>query len=202
MGGELAGRATIIQPGRLLTPQQGRAARVTEHTTAIRLIDTADAVTLARHLENNAKAFSRWLPARPDGFYEQAHQVLRIENLLRTYEEGSGWPGVILSEGQVIGQVTVATILRGPLQKGFISYWVAQEFQKQGHAGRAVGQVLRVMRDDLGLRRAEAHTQMDNTASHAVLRNNGFTPWGIAHAHILVNGEWRDEIFWERPLVH
>src|ERR1700753_444761 len=173
-----------------------------EHSTAIRLIDTADAATLAQHLEDNAKAFSRWLPARPDDSYKQAHQVGRIENLLHTHEEGDGWPGVILSGGQVIGQVTVATILRGPLQKGFISYWVAQEFQKQGHAGRAVGLVLRVMRDDLGLRRAEAHTQMDNTASHAVLRSNGFTPWGVAHSHIIINGEWCDEIFWERPLGH
>lgn len=113
---------------------------MTEHTTAIRLIHAA---TLAHHLENNAKAFSRWLPTRPEGFFEEAHQVRRIENLLRAHQEGNGWPGVILSEGQVIGQVTVATILRGPLQKGFISYWVAQEFQKQGHAGYAVGQVLR-----------------------------------------------------------
>ncbi len=173
---------------------------MTEHTTAIRLVDTSDAATLARHLEDNTKAFSRWLPARPEGFHEEAHQRRRIENMLRTHQEGSGWPGVILAEGRVIGQVTVATILRGPLQKGFISYWVAQEFQQQGHARHAVDQVLRVMRDDLGLRRAEAHTQIENTASHGVLRSNGFAPWGIAHSHIFIDGEWRDEIFWERPL--
>lgn len=56
------------------------------------------------------------------------------------------------------------------------------------------------MRDDLGLCRAEAHTQMDNVASHRVLRSNGFTPWGIAHAHIHIDGAWRDEVFWERRL--
>lgn len=173
---------------------------MTGYSTAIRLIDVADAAALAHRLEASAEAFSRWLPARPDGFYEKANQARRIENLLRTRRDGSGWPGVILSGGQVIGQVTVATILRGPLQKGFISYWVARDFQRQGHAGRAVGQVLRIMRDDLGLRRAEAHTQMDNPASHGVLRGNGFTPWGIAHSHIFIDGEWRDEIFWERSL--
>jgi ribosomal-protein-alanine N-acetyltransferase len=56
------------------------------------------------------------------------------------------------------------------------------------------------MRNDLGLRRAEPHTQIENTASHSVLRSNGFVPWGIAHSHIFIDGEWRDEIFWERPL--
>ncbi len=56
------------------------------------------------------------------------------------------------------------------------------------------------MADDLELHRAEAHTQVDNLASQAVLRNNGFRSWGIAHDHISMRGEWRDEIFWERTL--
>ena len=43
---------------------------------------------------------------------------------------------------------------------------------------------------------AEAHTQVENLPSHGVLRNNGFTSYGIAHAHIFIGGEWRDEIFW------
>jgi hypothetical protein len=34
------------------------------------------------------------------------------------------------------------------------------------------------LNEELGLHRAEAHTQMENLASHGVLRNNGFTPWG------------------------
>jgi ribosomal-protein-alanine N-acetyltransferase len=52
----------------------------------------------------------------------------------------------------------------------------------------------------LKLHRAEAHTQIDNLPSHGVLRKNGFTSYGIAHAHIFIEGDWRDEIFWERTL--
>jgi ribosomal-protein-alanine N-acetyltransferase len=144
---------------------------------------------------------ARWEPARAPDFYTTAGQVRRIETLLDTHSKGGGWPGVIVADDAVIGQVTVSTIVRGPLQKGFLGYWVAAPFHGQGHATRAVGLALRVMTDELGLCRAEAHTQLENLASQVVLRNNGFTPWGIAHAHIYINGAWHDEVFWERTLT-
>jgi [ribosomal protein S5]-alanine N-acetyltransferase len=62
------------------------------------------------------------------------------------------------------------------------------------------GLALRVMADELGLHRAEAHTQVENLASHGVLRRNGFVSYGIAHGHIFIQGAWHDEIFWERIL--
>jgi [ribosomal protein S5]-alanine N-acetyltransferase len=63
-----------------------------------------------------------------------------------------------------------------------------------------LGLALRVMADELGLHRAEAHTQVENLASHGVLRRNGFVSYGIAHGHIFIQGAWHDEIFWERIL--
>ncbi|MFE7172546.1 GNAT family N-acetyltransferase [Streptomyces sp. NPDC057616] len=172
----------------------------TAATTAVRLIEAADAPALAAHLTRDAEQFARWQPARPEGFHTAEHQAARIEQLLATHRAGGGWPGVIVAGGAVIGQVTVSTVLHGPLQKGFLSYWLATTAQGHGHAAAAVAQVLDVMRDELGLHRAEAHTQLENLASHAVLRRNGFTPWGVAHAHIHIGGTWRDELFWERTL--
>lgn len=168
--------------------------------TSVRLVEVADAPALAAHLERDAEEFARWQPARPEGFHTAEHQAARIEQLLATHRGGGGWPGVIVADGAVVGQVTVSTVLRGPLQKGFLSYWVATSAQGQGHAVRAVAQVLRVMKEELGLCRAEAHTRLENLASHAVLRRNGFTPWGVAHDHIHIDGAWRDELFWERKL--
>ncbi|WP_255952776.1 GNAT family N-acetyltransferase [Streptomyces odontomachi] len=173
---------------------------MTPAPTAIRLIETADAAPLAAHLAHDAEQLSRWQPARPEGFATAAHQAERIEGLLAGHGAGGGWPGVILAGDTVIGQVTVSTVLRGPLQKGFLSYWVAAAHQGSGHAGRAVALVLDVMAGELGLWRAEAHTRTENLASHRVLKNNGFSAWGIAHRHIFLNGQWHDEIFWEKTL--
>jgi ribosomal-protein-alanine N-acetyltransferase len=56
------------------------------------------------------------------------------------------------------------------------------------------------MRDELQLHHAEAHTQLDNLASQAVLRRNGFSAFGVAPAHIYIDGAWRDDLLWQRAL--
>lgn len=174
---------------------------MTPARTSIRLIDATDAEAIANHLAHDAKEFAQWGPARPDEFYTTPGQVSRIKELLDIHRKGGGWPGVIVADDVVIGQVTVSTILRGPFQKGFLGYWVASLFQSQGHASRAVALALRVMTEELGLNRVEAHTRMENLASQKVLRTNGFTSWGIAHAHIFIDDAWHDEVFWERTLA-
>jgi ribosomal-protein-alanine N-acetyltransferase len=173
---------------------------MTLSTTEIRLIEPDDAGALAVHRIRDAEAFAPWEPDQPDDFYSFEGQRRRVDELLSDHRRGDRWPGVVLADGEVIGQVTVSTILRGPFRKGFLGYWIATTHHGKGHASRAVGLALRVMADDLELHRAEAHTQVDNLPSQAVLRNNGFRSWGIAHDHIYLQGEWRDEIFWERTL--
>lgn len=168
--------------------------------TSVRLVEPDDAPALAAHLARDAAEFARWQPARPDGFATPAHQAQRIDALLRGHREGTGWPGVVVADGEVIGQVTVSTILRGPLQKGFLSYWIGTSHQGLGHARRAVALTLEVMAGELALHRAEAHTRTDNLASHGVLKATGFTPWGVAHRHLHIGGVWHDETFWERHL--
>jgi ribosomal-protein-alanine N-acetyltransferase len=56
------------------------------------------------------------------------------------------------------------------------------------------------MMRDLGLHRAEALTQIENTASQNVLRKNRFRPAGILQSGIFTAGAWHDEIMWERLL--
>jgi [ribosomal protein S5]-alanine N-acetyltransferase len=174
---------------------------VTSANTSIRLIELADAPAIAEHLARDAKATSRWDPARPAEFYTAEGQVKRIELLLDQHRGGLTWPGVIVSGGVVIGQVTVTAILRGPFQKGFVGYWVATTAQNQGHASRAVALTLQVMTEELGLHRAEAFAQAENIPSNIVLEKNGFTKWGLARSHTYIAGAWRDEVFWEQTLT-
>lgn len=171
-----------------------------DEDTTIRLIRVDDAEAIAAHRARDRRAYAAWEPAQPDEFYTAAGQRRRIETLLGEHARGERWPAVILAGDEVVGQVTVSTILRGPFRKGFLGYWVASAFDGRGHATRAVGRILTVMTEELGLHRAEAHTRMDNLASQRVLRANGFRPWGVAHAHIFLEGAWHDEVFWERTL--
>lgn len=170
-------------------------------STRIRLIEPADAAAIAAHRMRDVEAFRQWEPAQPPDFFTPAGQAQRIDNLLAGHRAGKVWPGVVLADDQVIGQVTVGGILPQPhLRRGSVGYWIATVAQNQGHAGQAVGLVLQVMADELGLHRAEASIHLENLASQRVLRRNGFSPYGVAHSSILLDGTWRDGLLWERIL--
>jgi ribosomal-protein-alanine N-acetyltransferase len=169
-------------------------------TTAIRLIEVGDAEQIAAHFARDVDDFARWEPAQSREYYTTAGPESRIGRALDGYGKGDRWPGVILADNAVIGQVTISNVIRGPFQKGSLGYWVAVPFQGQGHATRAVRLAMEVATGELGLHRIEATTQMANLASHEVLRRNDFITFGIAHSHIFINGAWRDGVFWERSL--
>ncbi|MFI1806670.1 GNAT family N-acetyltransferase [Streptomyces californicus] len=173
----------------------------TSTSTTIRLIEPADAAPIAAHRVRDAEAFRRWEPAQPPDYFTARGQAERIEELLAGHRAGTVWPGVVLFDGEVIGQVTVGGILPQPhLRRASLGYWIATVAQNRGHAGDAVGLALRVMREELGLHRVEASTNLENLPSQRVLRRNGFTPYGVAHAAILLDGAWRDGLLWERVL--
>jgi [ribosomal protein S5]-alanine N-acetyltransferase len=172
-----------------------------DSSTRVRLIEPADADAIAAHRVRDVEAFRPWEPAQPARFLTADGQAERIEKLLAGHRAGTVWPGVVLADDQVIGQVTVGGILPQPhLRRGSVGYWIASTAQNRGHAGRAVELVLRVMTDELGLHRAEASTHLENLPSQRVLRRNGFSPYGVAHSSILLDGDWRDSLLWERVL--
>lgn len=168
--------------------------------TSIRLIEPGDAEALAVHFARDAEAFSRWDPERPAGFYTPAGQRTRIEGMLLKHDRGEAWPGVVLADDVVIGQVTVQNILLRAWRKAELGYWIGYPHQGNGHATRAVSLAVQLMTTELELHRAEAITDTENLGSQQVLRNNGFVPCGVLHSRIFTAGMWHDEIFWERLL--
>jgi ribosomal-protein-alanine N-acetyltransferase len=168
--------------------------------TSIRLITAGDAEAVTEHIVRDRESMSRWDPSFPPDYYTLDGQRRRIERMLARRATGESWPAVILAGQTVIGQITVQEILERAWRKASIGYWIATPYQGQGHATRAVGLVVQLMRRDLGLHRAEAHTQIENLASQHVLRRNRFRPAGILQSRIFTAGAWHDEIMWERLL--
>jgi ribosomal-protein-alanine N-acetyltransferase len=104
----------------------------------------------------------------------------------------------ILDGDAIAGTIALSNIVLGFLQSTNVGYWIDGNAQGRGLATRAVGEIVRFAFDELGLHRVEAGTLVDNVASQRVLEKNGFTRIGIARKYLLIAGEWRDHILFER----
>jgi [ribosomal protein S5]-alanine N-acetyltransferase len=137
-------------------------------------------------------------PDRPDRFYTVEGQVERLARAFERTEADSYYTYAILDDGELVGQISLANILRGHVQSAILGYWVDRERNGRGLATRAVAAVMVVAFGELGLHRLEAGTLVENVASQRVLEKSGFTRIGIARKHSLIGGVWRDHVVFER----
>jgi [ribosomal protein S5]-alanine N-acetyltransferase len=130
-------------------------------------------------------------PDRSEDFFTLEAQRARIADPGRHF-----W--LILDDGAPAGVIGLSDIVRGPLQRAILSYWVDERRNGRGLASSAVGAVVELAFGELGLHRLEAGTLPDNFASQRVLEKNGFERFGLARRYLLLAGEWRDHILFER----
>lgn len=139
----------------------------------------------------NREFFAPFNPTQDDEFFTLEAQRARIKDPLR-----HGW--LILDDGDPAGFVGLSDVKRGALQSAILSYWVDETRNGRGLATRAVGAVAEIAFAELELHRLEAGTRVDNFGSQRVLEKNGFERFGLARRFLLLGGEWRDHVLFER----
>jgi ribosomal-protein-alanine N-acetyltransferase len=164
----------------------------------IRPVTPADAKELAALYRANREFLAPFEPERPEGFYTAKGQRERLEGLERDAAAGAGWRFAIVDDGAIVGTINVSDVIRGPLQVAEVGYWVAREHNGRGLATQAVADVVEFAFGEAGLHRLEAGTLPDNLASQRVLEKNGFERFGFARKLLLIGGEWRDHVLFER----
>ena len=160
---------------------------------SIRRLTSDNAGELAALLIANREFLAPFEPDRDESFYTAEGQRERIES-------GEQQAFAILDGSRIAGTVALSHIARGPFQSANLGYWVAQDVNNRGLATKAVGEVVEIAFDELGLHRLEAGTQVDNAASRRVLEKNGFEPIGLARRYLLIAGEWRDHVLFQRTI--
>jgi len=95
-----------------------------------------------------------------------------------------------------VGQIGIGGIMRGAFQSGFIGYWIAQEFSRQGYMTEALGLALRIAFVRLKLHRVEANIIPSNTPSKSLVKRLGFRHEGLARRYLLINNRWQDHEHW------
>jgi ribosomal-protein-alanine N-acetyltransferase len=152
-----------------------------------------DAAVLTKLLAESRELMEPWEPSRPEDYFTEERQREVIAEALRMYEQGTAVPHVIVGDdGEVVGRITLNTIVRGPFLSCSVGYWVGAEHNGRGHATRAVADIKRVAFEEQGLHRVEASTLLDNVRSQRVLERNGFARFGVAPTYLKIAGKWQD----------
>ncbi|WP_326650219.1 MULTISPECIES: GNAT family protein [unclassified Streptomyces] len=158
----------------------------------------ADAARLAgavaRALVRNRDHMRPWEPHRSAAFFTPEGQAVRLapDPAVRRWH---------LTDGRrVVGEASLTGIELGPFRSASLGYWIDAEYTGRGLATRAVEEVCRAAREELGLHRIQAGTLLDNAASQRVLAKCSFEVIGTAPRYLHINGEWRDHRLFQRVL--
>ncbi|SCW44280.1 ribosomal-protein-alanine N-acetyltransferase [Paenibacillus tianmuensis] len=163
-------------------------------TIYIRAYEPSDAeALLALHL-NNREFFQTYNPARDEAFYTLETQLANIGNGKDEWNQDKRYPfGIFLKEtGELIGDISLFEVKRGPLQKCMLGYSLDQRHNGKGYMSEAVRLVVEFAFKEAGLHRIEAGASPRNAGSLRVLEKAGFRSEGLARKNVKINGIWED----------
>jgi ribosomal-protein-alanine N-acetyltransferase len=168
-------------------------------TPCIRPVEVDDAAAFLDLFLRNREFTRPFDPDRPADFYTLEAQLERARSAREKAAADQMWRYVILDEdGAVAGAISLENIIRGPAQTADIGYWVDRERNGRGLATRALEALIAEAFGPHGLHRLEASVRPENAASRRVLERNGFEVIGLARRYLLLGGEWRDLLLYQR----
>ncbi|MBO1752016.1 GNAT family N-acetyltransferase [Actinotalea sp. BY-33] len=105
---------------------------------------------------------------------------------------GAALPFAVEYRGELVGQLTVSTIVRGSLCSGSIGYWISEHVAGRGITPTAVALAVDHCLGPVGLHRVEINIRPENTPSLRVVEKLGLRDEGVRERYLHIQGEWRD----------
>lgn len=115
-----------------------------------------------------------------------------VRTLARQARAGTALPFAIEYRGELVGQLTVSTIVRGSLCSASIGYWVSEHVAGRGIVPTAVAMAVDHCFGPVGLHRVEIAIRPENAASLRVVEKLGLREEGIRERYLHIQGDWRD----------
>jgi [ribosomal protein S5]-alanine N-acetyltransferase len=173
-----------------------RKLKLNGHHIFVKLLEPSDAADLLRLELQNRDFFQTYTPLRSDDFYTLEGQLERIKKSIEMQERDERYSfGIYLLEtGELIGNVTLSEVVRGPMQSCWIGYYLDKNHNGKGYMAEAVRLVVDYAFRELQLHRIEAGVMPHNIASIKVLEKAGFHREGIARKSVKINGRWEDHV--------
>ena len=179
----------------------GWPATLHEGRVGVRPLRTRDAGRWSELRIRDERWLSPWEgrpPDAPDSSWADRHNPVAYGIALRTWRReakaGRCLPFAVTLDGDLVGQVTVMSVVRGAFQSAAIGYWVASEVAGQGVMPTALALVVDHCFSEVGLHRVEVNIRPENGPSLRVVEKLGFRREALHEQYLHIDGAWRDHI--------
>ena len=168
----------------------------------IKLIDSLCMEKLYEFELSNRSFFERTCPSRGDDYYEMDNFKDILESLIREQENGLVYMYLIYNNlNEIVGRVNLVDIQVETYNKAELGYRIGENHQGKGYGTKAVNMILEKALSTHGIHKILAGTSSKNIASQNVLIKNGFEFVEKQDNYILLNGEYHDNMVFEKMLI-
>lgn len=115
-----------------------------------------------------------------------------VRTLSAQARAGTTLPFAVDLDGELVGQLTVASIAYGSLRSASIGYWVSEHVAGRGITPTAVALATDHCFGVLELHRIEINIRPENAPSLRVVQKLGFRDEGVRERFLHIQGRWCD----------
>lgn len=137
----------------------------------------------------------KWEPRSANSSHlpdDQRSFVSRCALRERERQLGTGYGFGIFVDQRFVGEITLSSIQRGPLQSAFVGYWIDEAVAGRGLMPESVVTLLQYAFESLRLHRIEINIIPRNASSRRVVEKLGVRFEGIAERYLEIDGAWED----------
>ena len=148
-------------------------------------------------LENKLFYEKNWTP-RPETYYIKDQFNLIMKELIKEQQQGKCFLYLIRDDtGKLVGRMNLNAQSESKGKAAELGYRMGENDIGKGIAGKAVGKILIIARENLQLEIITAGTAKDNIPSRKILEKNGFILKQITPKAFQINGKWIDDCQYE-----
>ncbi len=164
---------------------------LTEEGVTLRPLRRRDRAQWQRLRAENTGWLQRWEATSPGGEPPQSFAAY-VRDLRVHGRDGTGLPFVVDVGDELIGQLSVSTIVRGSFLSASVGYWISRHMAGRGITPMAVAMACDYAWFELGLHRIEINIRPENAPSLRVVDKLGFRDEGLRRRFLHIAGDWRD----------
>lgn len=155
--------------------------------------DRAEFIALRR---SSRRHLEHWEPLPAPGFDPNGDAGFDRELKMRRRKDSRRLLICRVSDGRIVGRISLGIIIRGDLQQCFLGYWIGRRYTDRGYMTQGLQLAIRHAFGALQLHRVEANIQPTNIASRRVAEKAGLRLEGFSPKYLRIRGQWADHERW------